>query len=160
MHLFVSCSEADLNQAKALCIRLKDSGFETWLYKDKLLPSVKWSEEIDEAIKNCSGIILLLSKASMNSPYVTYEWSYAMGLGKAIFPVLLENIDKHPKLSPIQHANFSNGNDEFDKLKTAIEQCSVNNSKKSIFDQLTEDDLKKISDWSDRNIVFGGVDSV
>ena len=37
---------------------------------------------------------------------MTYEWASAMGKGKPLIPMLIEDCQKHPKLEPLQHIDF------------------------------------------------------
>ncbi|HVO71060.1 MAG TPA: HEAT repeat domain-containing protein [Aggregatilineaceae bacterium] len=40
------------------------------------------------------------------SEYVTYEWAFALGAGKAVFTILLERTELHPRLDALQYVDF------------------------------------------------------
>jgi hypothetical protein len=52
-------------------------------------------------------VLVALSTHSSESPYVTYEWAYAIGKGKPIIPLKLTQCVVHPKLETIQYLDFS-----------------------------------------------------
>ena len=49
-----------------------------------------------------------MSPEASKSEYVTYEWAYASGLRKTIFPILLTKTQIHPKLELLQYLDFTN----------------------------------------------------
>ncbi len=71
---------------------------------EDIRPGKEWKVEIDTAIEECTATIVLITLKSLVSPYVTYEWSYALGKGKVVIPVILEMPDptnrRHPKIHP------------------------------------------------------------
>jgi len=48
-----------------------------------------------------------MSQAAKESEYVTYEWSYAWGKGKPVFPIMLKQTSLHPRLESLQYLNFT-----------------------------------------------------
>lgn len=105
--VFVSYSSKNSSFIQTLKEKLKDAGFDVWIDKDLLLPSLNWRDEIDNAIKASFALIVVLTPAGHESKYVTYEWAYALGLGKPVIPILLETTERHPRLESIQYLDFS-----------------------------------------------------
>jgi HEAT repeat protein len=42
------------------------------------------------------------------SEYVTYEWSFALGAGVRVIPILLKHTELHPKLNSLHYRDFTN----------------------------------------------------
>jgi hypothetical protein len=105
--VFISYSRSDHHFAELLRIKLKEKAIEVWLDNGSLRAGNDWRQEIDKGINSSDLVIVALSKNSTESSYVTYEWAYAMGQGKAVLPLKLDECDLHPKLEPIQHLIFS-----------------------------------------------------
>lgn len=87
-----------------------NKGFTFW--KDSALKAGgDWASDIDAAIEKSFAILVMLSDKSIKSPYVTYEWAYARGLGLKMFILQIEEDveDIHPKLSATQKI-FYRGN--------------------------------------------------
>ena len=48
-------------------------------------------------------VVVALSTNSAELSYVTFEWAYALGKGKAVIPMKLNECSIHPKLAPKQN---------------------------------------------------------
>lgn len=119
--VFISHANIDSDFAKLLCYELYFRGINSWLDKDKLKIGNNWQKEIDEGIEKSKAIIVVLSPESQSSQYVTYEWSYASGLRKKIFTIMLRQTQIHPKLDKLQYSDFTNfHNRDYDELVSAI----------------------------------------
>jgi hypothetical protein len=51
-------------------------------------PGTNWMDTIDLRIQESFAVVVVLTAGSVQSPYVTYEWSYALGAGIGILPLL------------------------------------------------------------------------
>jgi HEAT repeat protein len=110
-HVFVSyChSDPDADFAHILDAEVRKAGFTTW--RDlNLNAGENWREGIDDGIKDAMAVIVIMSPNSRVSPYVNFEWAFAMGCGVPVVPVLfkLSAADLHPRLSSVQWRDFSN----------------------------------------------------
>ena len=62
-----------------------------WVDIENLTPGTPiWEGEIEQSIRNCAGVIVLLSPGSNNSQWVRREISFAEEHDKNIFPVHIE----------------------------------------------------------------------
>lgn len=52
-------------------------------------------------------VIVAMSTNSCESAYVTFEWSYALGLGRSLIPLKLSECAPHQRLKTIQYLDFS-----------------------------------------------------
>jgi serine/threonine protein kinase len=49
-----------------------------------------WDEALDKMLDDCDMLLLIVTETSIASYYVTYEWSYFLGMKKPIIPLLRE----------------------------------------------------------------------
>lgn len=106
--VFLSYSTKDHFFAELAEIKLAESGIDLWRDRDQLRAGTDWRQGIESGISGCLAVVVALSADSAQSPYVTYEWAYALGKGKPIVPLLIAPCTMHPKLETIQHLTFTN----------------------------------------------------
>ena len=64
-----------------------------------------WREEIDDALESAFAVAVIITPQSMGSAYVNYEWSWALGHGIPVIPLVFENMSEaliHPRLNALQ----------------------------------------------------------
>lgn len=105
-HIFISYSHNDDDFATELESRLEAKGIDAWTDHD-LEVGDNWKEGIDAAIEQCFALLVVVSPQSKSSEYVTYEWSYALGAGIKVLPLLLKPTPLHPKLADLQYLDFT-----------------------------------------------------
>ncbi|MHC4084009.1 MAG: toll/interleukin-1 receptor domain-containing protein [Planctomycetota bacterium] len=106
-HVFLSYSQNDHIFAELASVKLKEAGISVWMDQDELRAGNDWRQGIDQGISESFAVLLALSTDSAASSFVTYEWASAMGKGKPIIPIRINECQVHPKLEPIQHLDFS-----------------------------------------------------
>lgn len=110
-HIFISYHHSDTRFVEALQSQLLDAEFQTW--RDPDLPAGEsWREAIDQAIRDAAALALVLSPAGKASPYVNYEWAFALGAGVKVIPLLLGLTmeELHPRLAHLQSLDFTDRN--------------------------------------------------
>jgi hypothetical protein len=105
--IFISYSHVDSDFAEILRMKLTDGGCHIWIDHSGLKAGDDWRLGIEDAIKNSSALVLIMSPESITSPYVTFEWAFAYGVGIQIIPVLYRKCDLHPKLEAWQYLDFT-----------------------------------------------------
>jgi hypothetical protein len=105
--IFLSYSSQDYFFAEMLAFKLAPHDFIIWRDQGSILAGDDWRRSIEAGIRDCFAVVVALSSRSAESPYVTYEWAYALGMGKTVIPVKLSECKVHPKLEPTQHIDFS-----------------------------------------------------
>lgn len=123
-HFFVSYSHNDRDFVEELDEQIEETELSLWIDRRQLKAGEEWRKAIDNAISNSDGVIVVISQDSLTSQYCIYEWSYAMGLGKIIIPILLKDeyesirceqgneiierktVKIHPKIEIHQWENF------------------------------------------------------
>ena len=105
--IFLSYSKRDHFFADLADIKLAAAGFEIWRDQGQLRPGSDWRQGIERGISDSLAVLVALSESSAQSPYVTFEWAYALGKGRAVIPLKLNDCEIHPKLETIQYLDFT-----------------------------------------------------
>ena len=106
--VFLSYSTKDFFFADLAEIKLKEADIRLWRDQGHLVTGEDWRSGIERGLSESAAVVVALSPNSAQSSYVTYEWAYAMGRGKPIIPLKLEECQIHPRLEAIQYLDFSN----------------------------------------------------
>lgn len=110
MHtVFLSYATEDYFFAELAEIKLDKAGIRIWRDQDRLRAGSDWRHGIEAGIDDCIAVLVALSAGAAASPYVTFEWAYALGKGKPVIPLKLAECRFHPRLEPIQYLDFSHG---------------------------------------------------
>jgi hypothetical protein len=121
-HFFISYSHDDAAFVEELEERMESVGLLYWTDR-KIKLGQEWRKSIDNAIHESAAVILVVTEKSMNSHYVTYEWSYAMGRDKKIVQIVLQRPKEiHPKLEPEQHMDFDYSENSWEKLLAELHE--------------------------------------
>ena len=88
--LFISYSRRELTFVDSLSYELRQRELPFWLDYQQLTPGEDWSAQIQSAIRVSTHLLLVVSKASLNSPYVREEWELALAAGKPVILLILE----------------------------------------------------------------------
>ena len=106
-HIFISHSRSDRKFAERIERELRRANQQAFLDVKSIRAGEPWSDRIDEAIRQARAVVVLLSPRSAKSEYVTYEWSFALGAGVRIVPVLVKKATLHPRLAGLQYIDFT-----------------------------------------------------
>jgi len=105
--VFLSYSKKDHVFAELADIKLSEAGIALWRDQGLLRAGGDWRQGIEKGISDSLALLVALSANSAESSYVTFEWAYALGKGKAVIPMKLNECLIHPKLETIQYLDFS-----------------------------------------------------
>ena len=108
-HYFISYSTRDgEDQATRLYIALQAGPPPLTAWLDR--PNIQigdWSRQIDQAIKDCAALLLVVTTDSVNSPEVGNEWSRALRYKKPILPLRFDpDVDPPLRLEGHQEVDF------------------------------------------------------
>lgn len=107
--LFISYSHADGTFLELLISKLETKGIIDRVWSDTQIEAgEKWMPLIDKVLSEAKVILVIMSPKAKQSDYVTYEWSFALGKGKVVIPIMIEETNLHPVLETIQTINFIN----------------------------------------------------
>lgn len=153
-YLFVSYSHRDIDQVYPILDALYDRKYRIW-YDESCENGNDFREELRRRIEDCSGILLFVSKSSMNSPYCGMEVIVARENGKRLYPIYLDDAEVPPAFE-ILLANTHHGTTEnMEKLIKSL----VRDLPAEAMDRLTlvNGELKKCEDNGDEIEVDEGV---
>src|SRR5262249_26016167 len=99
-YAFVSYSRAvDSAFVRRLEIAADRAGVRTWIDTSNLEGGKPWSPAVDRAIRNAGALLLVATETSVKSPWVNYEWAFALGAQVPILPIILLEPERlHPVL--------------------------------------------------------------
>lgn len=107
-NIFLSYASTDSDAAELVKEKLQNFDITVWQDRDGgIKAGDKWRDQIEAGIKSSDAVLILLTPESCASAYVTFEWAYALGLGKRLIPLLWKECEKHPRLESYQHLDFS-----------------------------------------------------
>ena len=103
---FVSYSRQDSEFALRLAEDLKAAGANVWLDQLDIAPGEHWDRSVEEALRGCTRMLVILSPESVASDNVMDEVSFALRSGKAIIPILFKECALPLRLHRKQHIDF------------------------------------------------------
>lgn len=87
---FLSYSRADEPIALKFARDLRELGIAMWVDQLDIRPSEHWDRAIERAVRDCRGLVVILSPRSTASDNVADEISFAIDHGKSVLPVMIE----------------------------------------------------------------------
>lgn len=103
---FMSYASEDAIFADLARLKLQNAGIDVWIDTGNLRAGEEWRNAIDEGITSSDVLVVVITPESCKSPYVTYEWAYALGCGIRVIPALLQDAEFHPRLAVLQYLDF------------------------------------------------------
>ncbi len=96
-YVFISYARLDSERVFAEIKRFNEAGFHVW-YDEGIAPGNEWSDEIAEALSNCSLFVVMLTPTSAPREAVLNEISFALDEGKPLLAIHLEETILPPGL--------------------------------------------------------------
>jgi TIR domain-containing protein len=128
--VFFSYSRADAEFALQLATDLRSAGVNLWIDQLDIPAGAQWDNAVEEALKQCPCLLVILSPMSTASQNVMDEVSFAIERNKRILPVLYRNCDIPFRLKRLQYIDFSGDyNVARNKLIDALRAHSTDNSR-------------------------------
>ncbi len=127
MNVFISYNSQNEDFAELVKMKLEKENIQVWKDTSQIEAGTEWRNEIDQGLLNSDIVIVLLNELSTKSPYVTYEWAFALGNGKTIIPILLEDCNTHPRITILQYLDFKDSKRPWDKLVERIKKVGKSN---------------------------------
>ncbi|HJP69712.1 MAG TPA: toll/interleukin-1 receptor domain-containing protein [Sphingomicrobium sp.] len=114
---FLSYSRSDEQVALRFARDLRAAGIAMWVDQLDIRPSEHWDRAIERAVRECRGLVVILSPRSAASDNVADEISFAIDHGKSVLPVMIERCGLPLRITRMQLVDAT-GNYE-----RALEQC-------------------------------------
>jgi hypothetical protein len=90
--VFISHVEEDRELAVKIANTLEATGFSTWYYERDSLPGPTYLDQVANALTLTKTVLVLISKAAIQSPHIRNEVTRAYELDKPFLPVLVNLI--------------------------------------------------------------------
>src|SRR5262245_59867695 len=90
---FFSYARKDSEFVMSLAKELRAAGANLWLDQLDIVGGQRWDSAVEEALKICQGLIVVLSPESLASNNVMDEVSYALEKGKMVLPIVFRPCD-------------------------------------------------------------------
>lgn len=95
-YVFISYSTKNQTVADSMRNMFIEDGVENWMAPYDIPAGFKYAHVIDEALKNCECVLLLLTNDSQNSEFVEREIERAVTYKKSIITMKLEDVELNP----------------------------------------------------------------
>lgn len=88
--IFLSYSRQQLYFAESLALHLQNLKHHVWFDLQQLSPGTEWQPALNQGLAACDQLVLVVSQAALDSPYVQAEWRAALAAGKPVVLVIFE----------------------------------------------------------------------
>ena len=132
--IFFSYAREDGDFALRLARDLRAAGQDLWLDQLDIPAGGRWDKSVEQALKSCQRLLVILSPAAVNSTNVMDEVSFALEEGKVVIPVLYNTCEIPFRLRRVQYVDFTQDYDS--ALPQLIKAFSARRSGPS-FEQVT-----------------------
>ncbi|MBK9781249.1 MAG: toll/interleukin-1 receptor domain-containing protein [Anaerolineales bacterium] len=106
-NIFISYSRREVGFVDKLVEYLEKETFNIWLDYRSLVPGKPWEEQINQGLGTSDIILLVVSKASIASDNVEFEWRQALQEEKKrIILLVFEAVDLPPELEKYEWVDF------------------------------------------------------
>jgi hypothetical protein len=103
---FLSYARRDSAFAIRLATDLKVRGANVWVDQLDIRGGQRWDREVEQALSNCSEILIILSPASVESTNVMDEVAFALDERKTVIPILQSDCRIPFRLRRLQQIDF------------------------------------------------------
>lgn len=109
--VFISHSHHDKSFVRRLVGDLRNANLHVWLDEQELAPGDSVIAKVSQGLKDTDYLVAVLSRSSMQSKWVQAEVNAVLndqlsGIGVAVLPVLIEDVDIPPLLRDRLYADF------------------------------------------------------
>jgi len=111
--VFISYSRKDIAIVRQLAEDLKKADFNVWWDISGLKGGDAWMRAIQTGLKASQYCIVVLSRDSVESEWVEKEYTYAIGLGLKVIPILYKDCEIPLALANVQYVDFRD--DKYDR---------------------------------------------
>lgn len=107
--VFLSYSHDDSFLVERIANKLKESGFDCWIDKDRLRAQERFNVAIEEAIDGAVIFLAFLSRTYVNKPYCIHEFDRAIEKEKCILAVCIDDVSEATNREYAYMFSFSAG---------------------------------------------------
>ncbi len=126
---FICYAHEDRMSARTLADKLRAAGAPIWFDQWEIRGGSDWDQAIDDALEQCTQMLIILTPAATKSLEVRGELQIAIEQGKRVIPVLFEECRIPRQLRVVQYIDMSrqdiNGEDSIKELLRAMDSAPV-----------------------------------
>jgi TIR domain len=119
--IFVSYAREDCAFVQSVVAHLRSVGVPLWMDESDIRPGERWDQAIEQALKACSDVLVVLSPEAVKSNNVLDEIAFAVDEGKRIIPIKHKECNIPLRLRRIQYIDFTA--DQNSALRRLVEFC-------------------------------------
>lgn len=90
--IFISYSTKDTSIANKVVEYVEAHGYPCWIAPRNITPGKDYTDLLNDSLKGCSALILIVSDASIHSQWVKKELTTAVSYNKKIIPFKIQNV--------------------------------------------------------------------
>jgi TIR domain len=94
LEVFLSHSTVDREHVELVSRQIEALGIDVYLAEHDPKPGTSIAHKVEEALKRCAAVVVLITTTSVNSAYVQQEIGFARAHGKTIVPIIEKSVDK------------------------------------------------------------------
>ena len=118
--IFICYGHEDRSFAVQLAAQLRGKGVRVWLDRD-IRMGQNYRRAINDALRSCDRMLVILSPASAESPEVEAEWESVLKRKKEVIPVLYKPCDIPYRLGTLEFVDFTENPDQaLDELISSL----------------------------------------
>lgn len=106
---FVSYSRRQLYFAESIALHLQKHGIKVWFDLQQLQAGTVWADGLESGVRRAARLVLIVSKAALESPYTRDEWLEVVQRGDPVVLVLFEPVDLPRQLQGLPTYDFRSG---------------------------------------------------
>lgn len=131
MKVWISYSQRDKLFVERLRSDLERQGIQAVIGNDVVSPGDSWVERISESLKKIDTFLIVLSKESAESKWMTYEIAYAVSAKKSgdtkhVIPIIVDrNVQLPPFLYDIRYLDFSDEEKYHENLSALLKSITT-----------------------------------
>jgi len=104
--IFLSYSRKDHQWVQDFVSALRKAGVRAWFDVQDLAPGDRWEDQIQDALRQSSTLVVILTPDSVSSPWTFFELGAAVADRKRIIPVVLGTTDLRAIPLPLHRFQF------------------------------------------------------
>jgi hypothetical protein len=104
---FISYSRQEVTFADSFARELEKRSLCNWIDFRNLIPGHSWQEQLEDGIRSAAAVLLVASRASMDSPSVQSEWRTSLEMDKRVILILFEPCHLDPDLAGLEWVDFT-----------------------------------------------------
>jgi hypothetical protein len=94
LEVFLSHATADAEHVALVSRQIEALGIDVYLAEHDPKPGTSIAHKVEDALKRCGAVVVLVTSTSVNSAYVQQEIGLARAHGKVIVPIIEKGVDR------------------------------------------------------------------